>query len=59
MAPLVETPNVPINYVKATSGEVIKLGQITMRIMEDGSRTGKWFVLFWSSASEQAANFWT
>jgi hypothetical protein len=32
-------PRRPINFVSAKSGEVLKLGQITCRIMEDGSRT--------------------
>jgi len=34
-----ETPRVPINFVPAKAGEVLKLGTITIRIMEDGSRT--------------------
>ncbi|KAJ9499273.1 hypothetical protein H2202_005430 [Exophiala xenobiotica] len=34
-----ETPTVPINFVPATSGETFKVGTITIRIMEDGSRT--------------------
>lgn len=41
-----ETPTVPINFVPATAGETFKLGTITIRIMEDGSRTGRsidWF----------------
>ena len=33
-------PRRPINFVSATSGEILKLGHITCRIMEDGSRTG-------------------
>ena len=33
------TPNRPINFVSAKSGEILKLGHITCRIMEDGSRT--------------------
>lgn len=37
-----ETPNVPINFVPATAGETLKLGTITIRIMEDGARTGEW-----------------
>ncbi|EOA85430.1 hypothetical protein ACJQWK_07041 [Exserohilum turcicum] len=32
-------PRRPINFVPATSGEMLKLGHITCRIMEDGSRT--------------------
>ena len=35
-----EMPKVPVNFVPAKSGEMLKLGHITMRIMEDGSRTG-------------------
>ncbi|KAL5116104.1 hypothetical protein ACEQ8H_006000 [Pleosporales sp. CAS-2024a] len=34
-----EMPRRPINFVPATSGEVLQLGPITCRIMEDGSRT--------------------
>lgn len=34
-----ETPNVPLNFVPAKEGEVLSLGKITIRIMEDGSRT--------------------
>ncbi|KAJ9608397.1 hypothetical protein H2200_007385 [Cladophialophora chaetospira] len=34
-----ETPNVPINFVPAKSGETFKVGHITIRIMEDGSNT--------------------
>jgi quercetin dioxygenase-like cupin family protein len=33
-------PRRPINFVSAKSGEILKLGHITCRIMEDGSRTG-------------------
>lgn len=33
-------PRRPINFVSAKSGEMLKLGHITCRIMEDGSRTG-------------------
>lgn len=36
-----EMPKVPVNFVPAKSGEILKLGHITMRIMEDGSQTGK------------------
>ena len=35
-----ETPSVPINFVKVKEGETFKVGTITIRIMEDGSRTG-------------------
>lgn len=34
-------PRRPINFVPAKEGEILKLGHITCRIMEDGSRTGK------------------
>ncbi|KAM3074111.1 hypothetical protein ACMFMG_003067 [Clarireedia jacksonii] len=37
--PIVPTPNVPINFVKAETGEVLSLGSVKLRIMEDGSRT--------------------
>jgi hypothetical protein len=40
MPPVVPTPTVPINFVHAKAGEIIKLGTITLRVMEDGSRTG-------------------
>jgi hypothetical protein len=33
-------PQVPINFVPATEGESFALGQISIRVMEDGSRTG-------------------
>jgi mannose-6-phosphate isomerase-like protein (cupin superfamily) len=33
-------PRRPINFVPAKAGEVLKLGHITIRILEDGSRTG-------------------
>ncbi|KXL49695.1 MAG: hypothetical protein FE78DRAFT_28022 [Acidomyces sp. 'richmondensis'] len=32
-------PEVPINFVPAKAGEVIHLGQLTCRILEDGSNT--------------------
>jgi hypothetical protein len=35
-----EMPRRPINFVPATSGEILKIGHLTCRIMEDGSRTG-------------------
>ncbi|KAF2491940.1 RmlC-like cupin [Lophium mytilinum] len=34
-----EMPRVPVNLVTATQGEILKLGHITCRIQEDGSRT--------------------
>lgn len=37
----IKIPNRPLNFVPAKAGEVIHLGQITCRILEDGSRTGK------------------
>ncbi|KAH8805731.1 RmlC-like cupin domain-containing protein [Xylogone sp. PMI_703] len=39
MPPVVPTPTVPINYVTATTGEIISLGPVKLRVMEDGSRT--------------------
>jgi mannose-6-phosphate isomerase-like protein (cupin superfamily) len=44
-------PRRPINFVSATSGEILKLGHITCRIMEDGSRTGKTSALLSSPQS--------
>ena len=37
-------PSVPVNFVPAKAGEIIKLGAITCRVMEDGSRTGKHYI---------------
>lgn len=37
---LLETPQEHINFVPATEGEIIKLGPLTLRVMEDGSHTG-------------------
>ncbi|KAH6644491.1 RmlC-like cupin domain-containing protein [Boeremia exigua] len=34
-----EMPRRPINYVPAKEGEILKLGHVICRIMEDGSRT--------------------
>jgi hypothetical protein len=36
-----EMPTVPVSFVPAKAGEIIKLGPITCRVLEDGSRTGK------------------
>jgi len=36
----IKIPNRPLNFVPAKAGETIYLGQITCRILEDGSRTG-------------------
>ena len=33
-------PQVSIDFVPATKGEILKLGPITIRVMEDGSHTG-------------------
>jgi len=33
--------HVPVNFVAAKKGDIIKLGAITCRVMEDGSRTGR------------------
>ena len=41
MPPVVPTPSVPINFVHAKAGEIIKLGTIKLRVMEDGSKTGE------------------
>lgn len=37
----IKIPDRPLNFVPAKAGETIYLGQITCRILEDGSRTGK------------------
>lgn len=36
-----QQPDVPITFVPVQSGEVLKLGTITIRIMEDGSNTSQ------------------
>ena len=41
-------PQVPINFVPAKAGETFKLGAMTIRIMEDGSHTGKTPIEFYS-----------
>ncbi|TKA42964.1 hypothetical protein B0A49_12315 [Cryomyces minteri] len=33
------TNHIPVNYVPAKTGDIFSLGEITIRIMEDGSRT--------------------
>ncbi|KAM0127620.1 hypothetical protein ACHAO1_009431 [Botrytis cinerea] len=38
-APIAPQPNVPVHYVKAETGEVITLGNVKLRVLEDGSRT--------------------
>lgn len=35
-----QQPDVPIEFVPVKAGETLKLGTITIRIMEDGSNTG-------------------
>lgn len=40
MAGVVPVPDVPVNFVPATAGETFKLGPMTCRVMEDGSKTG-------------------
>lgn len=36
-----ETPTVPINFIPAKAGEILTLGTIKLRIIEDGSLTGE------------------
>jgi len=36
-----DTPEVPVTFVPAKEGEVLMLGTVKMRIMEDGSHTGE------------------
>lgn len=38
--PLMATPQVRINHVPAKEGDIYKLGILSIRIIEDGSRTG-------------------
>lgn len=45
-APIAPQPNVPVHYVKAETGEVITLGNVKLRVLEDGSRTGMYFFFF-------------
>ncbi|KAH6952470.1 RmlC-like cupin domain-containing protein [Ilyonectria sp. MPI-CAGE-AT-0026] len=35
----IPTDGIPVNFVPAKTGEIIKLGVITCRVLEDGSRT--------------------
>lgn len=37
----IPTDGIPVNFVPAKAGDVIKLGLITCRVLEDGSRTGE------------------
>jgi hypothetical protein len=41
MAGVVPIPDEKINFVPIKAGETFKLGPMTCRIMEDGSRTGR------------------
>lgn len=36
-----EVPNRPVNFVPAKAGDVLALGPMTLRVMEDGSNTGR------------------
>lgn len=36
-----QVPDRPVNFVPAKAGEIIVLGSMKLRIMEDGSNTGK------------------
>ncbi|CCD47572.1 hypothetical protein BofuT4_P035520.1 [Botrytis cinerea T4] len=47
-APIAPQPNVPVHYVKAETGEVITLGNVKLRVLEDGSRT---VISFWVPAN--------
>ncbi|TGO70689.1 hypothetical protein BELL_0683g00010 [Botrytis elliptica] len=38
-ASIAPQPNVPVHCVKAETGEVITLGNVKLRVLEDGSRT--------------------
>jgi len=37
----VNVPSESVTFVPAKAGDIIKLGPITCRVMEDGSHTGK------------------
>lgn len=37
----IPTDGIPVNFVPAKAGETFKLGLITCRVLEDGSRTSK------------------
>jgi hypothetical protein len=39
--------HIPVNFVSAKAGDIIKLGGITCRVMEDGSRTGNEDLVLW------------
>jgi hypothetical protein len=36
-----EVPNRPVSFVPAKAGDVYTLGTMKLRVMEDGSNTGK------------------
>jgi hypothetical protein len=36
-----QVPDRPVNFVPAKAGEIIVLGSVKLRVMEDGSNTGK------------------
>lgn len=40
MAGVVPIPDEAVNFVPIKEGETFKLGPMTCRVMEDGSRTG-------------------
>jgi hypothetical protein len=47
MSSLLAVPSVDIQFVPVKAGEVLKLGPITCRIIEDGSNTG--MTTIWST----------
>ncbi len=51
---MTKMPRRPINFVPAQAGEVLKLGPIKCRIMEDGSRTG---TSIWQMSTSQLPQF--
>lgn len=57
-APIAPQPNVPVHYVKAEAGEVITLGNVKLRVLEDGSRTGMcFFLLFPRGFPESSSSY--
>lgn len=49
-----EMPTVDCNFVPAKAGDIIKLGPITCRVLEDGSRTGKTGIYLNTNMSQNA-----
>jgi hypothetical protein len=48
-----EVPNRPISFVPIKAGEIISLGGMKLRVLEDGSNTGK--LLFSETSTDSHA----